>query len=164
MTLHFFRVSYIFDGPWYLSWLTWFILLALMFVYGIWYGLVYWRWNLIGVLVFGAVQITVGAAGAGDAAPGARSGIPPAAPRMTMRIKPGPLLADSRRPGAVPAQASASTARAQFRANRAWVEIVCRWARLGLRRLFSCGSRACRGFPAVCAGCMPVPSAWPGGW
>jgi len=32
--LHFFRVAYIRAGPWYLTWLTSFILLALMFVYG----------------------------------------------------------------------------------------------------------------------------------
>jgi hypothetical protein len=62
--LHFFRVAYILPGPWYLTWLTSFALLSLMFVYGMWFGLVYRRWNLIGVLGFGAAQVTIGIAGA----------------------------------------------------------------------------------------------------
>jgi hypothetical protein len=60
--VNFFRVPWILDGPWYLTWLTSFVLLALVFVYGIWYGLVYRRWNLIGLLAFGAAQVTVVAA------------------------------------------------------------------------------------------------------
>jgi hypothetical protein len=56
--LHFFRVPYILAGPWYLTWLTSFVLLAVMFVYGMWYGLIYRRWNLTGLLVFGAAQVT----------------------------------------------------------------------------------------------------------
>ena len=55
--LHFFRVAYILPGPWYLTWLTSFVGLALMFVYGMWSGLVYRRWNLPGLLAFGAVQV-----------------------------------------------------------------------------------------------------------
>jgi hypothetical protein len=62
--LHFFRVAYILPGPWYLTWLTSFVLLSLMFVYGMWFGLVYRRWNLIGVYGFGAAQVTIGVAGA----------------------------------------------------------------------------------------------------
>jgi hypothetical protein len=62
--LHFFQVAYILAGPWYLTWLTSFVGLAVLFVYGMWYGLVYWRWNLTGLLVFGAAQVIVGAAGA----------------------------------------------------------------------------------------------------
>ncbi len=62
--LNFFQVSYILAGPWYLTWLTSFVGLAVLFVYGMWFGLVYWRWNLAGLLVFGAAQVTVGAAGA----------------------------------------------------------------------------------------------------
>jgi hypothetical protein len=60
--LHFFRVPYILPGPWYLTWLTSFVGLALMFVYGMWYGLVYQRWNLFGLLIFIAAQVTVAAA------------------------------------------------------------------------------------------------------
>jgi hypothetical protein len=57
--LHFFRVAYILPGPWYLTWLTSFVVLTLMFVYGMWFGLVYRRWNLIGLLGFAAAQVIV---------------------------------------------------------------------------------------------------------
>jgi hypothetical protein len=66
--LHFFRVAYILPGPWYLTWLTSFVGLALMFVYGMWYGLVYRRWNLPGLLAFSAIQVTIAVAGAVAAA------------------------------------------------------------------------------------------------
>jgi hypothetical protein len=60
--LHFFRVAYILPGPWYLTWLTSFVLLALSFVYGMWCGLVYRRWNLLGLLaVITALAIVLGA-------------------------------------------------------------------------------------------------------
>jgi hypothetical protein len=62
--LHFFRVSYILPGPWYLTWLTSFVGLTLMFVYGMWAGLVYRRWNLPGTLAFLASMVVVLAAGA----------------------------------------------------------------------------------------------------
>ena len=62
--LHFFRVAYIMPGPWYLTWLTSFVLLTLMFIYGMWFGLVYRRWNLLGLLAFAAAQVTIGVAGA----------------------------------------------------------------------------------------------------
>lgn len=61
--LHFFRVGYLLAGPWYLTWLTSFVGLALMFIYGMWIGLVYRRWNLVGLFVFGAVQAAVAVAG-----------------------------------------------------------------------------------------------------
>jgi hypothetical protein len=60
--LHFFRVAYIMPGPWYLTWLTSFVLLALLFVYGMWFGLVYRRWNLLGLLAcIAALAIVLGA-------------------------------------------------------------------------------------------------------
>lgn len=62
--LHFFQVPYILAGPWYLTWLTSVVGLAVLFVYGMWFGLVYWRWNQAGLLVFGTVQVIVGGAGA----------------------------------------------------------------------------------------------------
>lgn len=62
--LHFFQVSYILAGPWYLTWLTSFVGLAVLFVYAMWFGVVYWRWNLAGLLIFLAAQILIGAAGA----------------------------------------------------------------------------------------------------
>jgi hypothetical protein len=55
--LRFFRVAYILPGPWYLTWLTSFVGLALMFVYGMWIGLVYRRWNLPGLLAFTGAQV-----------------------------------------------------------------------------------------------------------
>jgi hypothetical protein len=46
----FFRVPYVLDGPWFLTWLTSAVCLALLFVFGTWFGLVYRRWRLTGVV------------------------------------------------------------------------------------------------------------------
>jgi len=62
--LHFFHVTYLLPGPWYLTWLTSFVGLTLVFVYGSWFGLAYRRWSIPGLLVFIAGQITVLLAGA----------------------------------------------------------------------------------------------------
>ncbi|HWH12643.1 MAG TPA: hypothetical protein VG165_16090 [Solirubrobacteraceae bacterium] len=62
-SLHFFSMAYILDGPWYQTWLTSFVALALVFVYGMWFGLVHRRWNLTGLTVFIAAQITAVLAG-----------------------------------------------------------------------------------------------------
>jgi hypothetical protein len=62
--LYFFRVSFLLNGPWYVTWLTSFVGLVLLFVYGMWFGLVWRRWNLTGLLLFLAAQITVLLAGA----------------------------------------------------------------------------------------------------
>ena len=56
--MHFFRVPYILAGPWYLTWLTSFVCLALLFVYGMWFSIVYRRWRTFGTLTFLAAQIT----------------------------------------------------------------------------------------------------------
>ena len=56
LKMHFFRVPYLLAGPWYLSWLTSFVGLTLMLAWGIWFGIVYRRWNLAGLLSFIAVQ------------------------------------------------------------------------------------------------------------
>ena len=56
LNLHFFRVPYLLAGPWYLSWLTSFAGLALMLAWGMWFGIVYRRWNLAGLLSFIAAQ------------------------------------------------------------------------------------------------------------
>jgi hypothetical protein len=56
LNLNFFRVPYLLAGPWYLSWLTSFVGLALMFAWGMWFGIVYRRWNLAGLFSFIAVQ------------------------------------------------------------------------------------------------------------
>jgi hypothetical protein len=55
----FFRVPYLLDGPWYLTWLSSFVGLTLLFVCGMWFGTVYRRWGLIGTIAFVAAQITV---------------------------------------------------------------------------------------------------------
>jgi hypothetical protein len=60
----FFRVPYVLQGPWYLTWLTSFVGLALLFVYGMWFGLVYRRWSLVGLVVFIAGQVSLVLAGA----------------------------------------------------------------------------------------------------
>ena len=57
MGVHFFRVPWIMDGPWYQTWLMSFVLLVLFFLYGMWYGLVHRRWSLPGLLAFIAAQI-----------------------------------------------------------------------------------------------------------
>ena len=57
LDLGFFRVPYFLAGPWYLSWLTSFVGLALMLAWGMWFGIVYRRWNLMGLLSFIAVQV-----------------------------------------------------------------------------------------------------------
>jgi hypothetical protein len=62
--MHFFQVSYIFTGPWYLTWATSFVGLTLLFVYGMWFGIVYRRWNVIGLAAFIVAQATVVLAGA----------------------------------------------------------------------------------------------------
>jgi hypothetical protein len=72
LRLEFFRIDYILAGPWYLTWLTSSVLLALIFAYGMWCGLLYRRWNLLGLLAFFAAQAVAGlifliAAGRADA-------------------------------------------------------------------------------------------------
>ncbi|GAA4606793.1 hypothetical protein GCM10023195_24990 [Actinoallomurus liliacearum] len=55
----YFRVPYLLDGPWYLSWLTATTTFVLLFVYGMWYGLVHRRAGLPGTMIFGATQLGV---------------------------------------------------------------------------------------------------------
>ena len=57
--MHFFQVPYVLAGPWYLTWLTSSVALALLFVYGMWFGIVYRRWNLIGAAAFTVAQLTL---------------------------------------------------------------------------------------------------------
>jgi len=57
--MHFFQVPYILSGPWYQTWLTSLAALALLFVYGMWYGIVYRRWSLPGVVSFVIAQLAV---------------------------------------------------------------------------------------------------------
>ncbi|MBO0730443.1 MAG: hypothetical protein J2P57_14375 [Acidimicrobiaceae bacterium] len=62
--LYFFRVTYLLDGPWYQTWLTSFVGLAVVFVYGSWFGLMYRRWRVMGLAAFIACQVTLLLAGA----------------------------------------------------------------------------------------------------
>lgn len=55
--LHFFRVHYILAGPWYLTWLTSFVGLTLMFFYGMSFGLAWRRWRLAGILAYSGTQV-----------------------------------------------------------------------------------------------------------
>jgi hypothetical protein len=59
ISMGFFRVPFILSGPWYLTWLTSFVVLTLLFAYGMWFGLVYRRWSLVGLVAFIAAQVTV---------------------------------------------------------------------------------------------------------
>jgi hypothetical protein len=59
ISMGFFRVPFILSGPWYLTWLTSFVVLTLLFVYGMWFGLVFRRWSLVGLVAFVAAQVTV---------------------------------------------------------------------------------------------------------
>ena len=62
--MHFFRVPYLLNGPWYATWLTSAVVLFALFVYGMWHGIVYSRWGPLGTLAFIAVQVLVVVAGA----------------------------------------------------------------------------------------------------
>jgi hypothetical protein len=59
INLYFFRVPFLLAGPWYLTWLTSFVGLVVMFGWGLWFGLVYRRWNLLGLLAFAGIQVVV---------------------------------------------------------------------------------------------------------
>jgi hypothetical protein len=59
LSMRFFRVTYLLDGPWYATWLTSAVGLFALWVYGMWYGIVYLRWSMPGTLGFIAVQAFV---------------------------------------------------------------------------------------------------------
>lgn len=60
---HFFRVPWILDGPWYQVWITNFALLSLVFLFGLWSGLVFRRFGLVGTIGFlAALAVAVVAA------------------------------------------------------------------------------------------------------
>jgi hypothetical protein len=59
LKLHYFRIPWIMDGPWYETWLTSFVLLVAFVLYGMWYGLVFRRWSLPGLVAFIATQVVV---------------------------------------------------------------------------------------------------------
>ena len=61
--MSFFRVPYILNGPWYATLLTSFVAMTMLFLYGMWYGIVYRRWGLFGTISFLATQVLVVLAG-----------------------------------------------------------------------------------------------------
>lgn len=52
LSLHFLRVPYLLNGPWYATWLTSVVGLFAVFVYGMCYGIVNQRWGPLGTLSF----------------------------------------------------------------------------------------------------------------
>jgi hypothetical protein len=59
LSMHFFRVPYLLNGPWYATWLTSAVILFALFVYGMWYGIVSLRWGTLGTWAFIAAQVIV---------------------------------------------------------------------------------------------------------
>jgi len=59
VSMYFFQPQYILTGAWYLTWLTSFVCLVLLFLYGTWFGLVQQRWDTIGLIVFVFGQVVV---------------------------------------------------------------------------------------------------------
>jgi hypothetical protein len=59
LSMHFLRVPYLLDGPWYATWLTSAVCLFALFVYGTWYGIVHLRWGPLGTLAFVVAQVLV---------------------------------------------------------------------------------------------------------
>jgi len=52
--MNFFRVPWILDGPWYQVLITNFVLMGLVFLFGLWAGLIYRRFALVGTVLFWA--------------------------------------------------------------------------------------------------------------
>jgi hypothetical protein len=63
LSMRFFRVPYLLNGPWYDTWLTSAVGLFALFIYGMWYGIVHLRWGMLGTLAFIAAQALVVVAG-----------------------------------------------------------------------------------------------------
>jgi hypothetical protein len=57
LSITFFRTPHLLNGPWYATWLTSFVGLSALFMYGMWYGIVNRRWGMLGLLAFLAVQV-----------------------------------------------------------------------------------------------------------
>ena len=68
LSMHFFRVTYLLNGPWYATSLTSAVGLFAVWVYGMWHGAVSSRWGGLGTLAFIAAQVLVVVAGARVAA------------------------------------------------------------------------------------------------
>lgn len=75
LSIVFFRVPGLLNGPWYDTWLTSFVGLSALFAYGMWFGLVNRRWGMLGLIAFIAVQFLVGLAYAWSGRPGNLTGM-----------------------------------------------------------------------------------------
>lgn len=64
VSMHYLRVPYLLDGPWYATVLTAAVGVFAVFTYGMWHGIVYSRWGLLGTVAFTATQVFVVVAGA----------------------------------------------------------------------------------------------------
>jgi hypothetical protein len=62
LSLRFFRVPYLLNGPWYVTWLTSLVGLFALFAYGMWHGVVYSRWGSLGTVAFIAAQALIAVA------------------------------------------------------------------------------------------------------
>lgn len=70
LSIVFFRVPGLLNGPWYDTWLTSFVGLSALFVYGMWFGIVNRRWGVLGLIAFIAVQFLAGLVYAWSGRPG----------------------------------------------------------------------------------------------
>ncbi len=61
VSMYYFEPHYFLTGAWYLTWLSSFVGLVLLFLYGTWFGLAYRRWDTIGLLgfVFGQIILAL---------------------------------------------------------------------------------------------------------
>lgn len=53
--LHFFQMAWILGGPWYQVLITNFVMMSVLFLIGLWYGLIYRRFALVGTIIFSAI-------------------------------------------------------------------------------------------------------------
>ncbi len=59
INMHFFRVPWILDGPWYQVLATNFVLLSLIFLTGLLFGLIYRRFGMVGMVLFSGASVVI---------------------------------------------------------------------------------------------------------
>jgi hypothetical protein len=59
INMHFFRVPWILDGPWYQVLATNFVLLSLIFLTGLLCGLIYRRFGMVGMVLFSGASVVI---------------------------------------------------------------------------------------------------------
>ncbi len=59
INMHFFRVPWILDGPWYQVLATNFVLLSLIFLTGLLFGLIYRRFGMVGMVLFSGALVVL---------------------------------------------------------------------------------------------------------